>query len=180
MAKLVILGRDGVINHYAGEAITRIDDFQPISGSLEAISRLNHAGYRVAVVTHQPAIGEGQLDLDELNALHAHLHHLLGRVGGHLDGIFVCPHAELADCDCRKPEPGLLLSIASRFSASLENVPVIGRSREGVEAAIAAKARPVLVGYPEAADEQIAAASLLDEIPRFDDLSHAVEALLVD
>ena len=98
--KLAILDRDGVINEDSDEYIKSVDEFQLLPGSVEAIARLNQAGYRVAVATNQSGLGRGYFDLDTLNAMHSKLRHALAAVGGHIDLIVFCPHGPDADCAC--------------------------------------------------------------------------------
>ena len=143
--KLVILDRDGVINHDSASYIKSPDEWKPIAGSLEAIALLNQAGYRVLVATNQSGVGRGLFDMATLNAIHDKMHRALRLVGGHVDGSFYCPHANDAGCTCRKPRPGLLDEISKRFGVSLEGVPFIGDSLRDLQAGAAVGAQPVLV-----------------------------------
>ncbi len=143
--KLVILDRDGVINHDSASYIKSPEEWKPIAGSLEAIALLNQAGYRVLVATNQSGIGRGLFDMATLNAIHDKMHRALSLVGGRVDGIFYCPHANDAGCACRKPRPGLLDEIAKRFGVSLDGVPFIGDSLRDLQAGAAVGAQPVLV-----------------------------------
>lgn len=143
--KLVILDRDGVINHDSAAYIKSPEEWKPIPGSLEAIALLNQAGYRVLVATNQSGVGRGLFDMATLNAIHDKMHRALSLVGGRVDGIFYCPHAQDAGCACRKPRPGLLDEIARRFGVSLEGVPFIGDSLRDLQAGAAVGAQPVLV-----------------------------------
>ena len=143
--KLVILDRDGTINLDSEDYIKSPAEWQPIKGSLEAIARLIHAGYRVVVATNQSGIGRGLFDTQALFAIHDKLQRALGQVGGRIDAFFFCPHRADEGCRCRKPQPGMLLEVARRFNVSLEDVFMVGDSRKDLEAAAAAGARPVLV-----------------------------------
>ena len=143
--KLVILDRDGVINHDSASYIKSPEEWKPIPGSLEAIALLNQAGYRVLVATNQSGIGRGLFDMATLNAIHDKMHRALSLVGGRVDGIFYCPHANDAGCACRKPRPGLLDEISKRFGVSLDGVPFIGDSLRDLQAGAAVGAQPVLV-----------------------------------
>ncbi len=143
--KLVILDRDGVINHDSTSYIKSPEEWKPIPGSLEAIALLNQAGYRVVIATNQSGIGRGLFDMATLNAIHNKMHRALGAVGGHVDGIFYCPHTQDAACGCRKPKPGLLEEISRRFATNLEGVPFIVDSLRDIEAALAVGAQPLLV-----------------------------------
>ncbi len=143
--KLVILDRDGTINHDSDHFIKSPAEWRPIEGSLEAIARLTQAGYRVVVATNQSGIARGLFDTATLIAIHDTMQRAAGLAGGRIDAFFFCPHAADAACACRKPKPGMLLEIARRFNVSLSDVYMVGDAPRDVEAAAAAGARPVLV-----------------------------------
>ena len=143
--KLVILDRDGVINHDSDQYIKSPEEWKPIPGSLAAIARLNQAGYRVVVATNQSGIGRGLFETDTMIAIHDKMFKALAQVGGHIDAIFFCPHTNDDNCECRKPKAGMFREIAARFNADLAGVPAIGDSLRDLQAAAAAGAQPVLV-----------------------------------
>jgi D-glycero-D-manno-heptose 1,7-bisphosphate phosphatase len=143
--KLVILDRDGTINHDSDKYIKSPAEWRPIEGSLEAIARLTHAGYRIVVATNQSGIARGLFDTSTLIAIHETLQRAAAQVGGRIDGFFFCPHAADSACDCRKPKPGMPLDIARRFNVQLSGVHMVGDALRDVQAAAAAGARPVLV-----------------------------------
>ncbi len=143
--KLVVLDRDGTINHDSDQYIKSPAEWKPIRGSLEAIARLTQSGHRVVVATNQSGIARGLFDMTTLNAIHDAMQRAVQRAGGRIDAIFFCPHANDADCECRKPKPGMLLEIGRRLNADLEGVPVVGDALRDLQAAQAVRARPVLV-----------------------------------
>ena len=143
--KLVILDRDGTINHDSDEYIKSPAEWRPIKGSLEAIGRLVQAGYRVVVATNQSGIARGLFDTKTLFAIHDLLQRSVAQAGGRVDAFFFCPHAADAGCACRKPQPGMLIEVARRFNVPLEDTYMVGDAQRDVEAAAAAGARPVLV-----------------------------------
>jgi len=143
--KLVILDRDGTINHDSDAHIKSVEEFHPIKGSLEGIARLTQADYRVVVATNQSGIARGLLDTRTLFAIHETLSRGLAQVGGRIDAFFFCPHKEEDRCVCRKPKPGMLLEVARRFNISLDETCMVGDAQRDLEAAAAAGARPVLV-----------------------------------
>ena len=143
--KLVILDRDGVINHDSDHYIKSPEEWTPLPGSLNAIALLNQNGWRVAVATNQSGIARGLFDMHALNAMHAKMHKALAAVGGRIDAVFFCPHLPEDDCDCRKPKPGLLLRIAERFGVPIAESPMIGDSHRDLEAAAAAGCPTILV-----------------------------------
>lgn len=174
---MVILDRDGVINQDSDDYIKSVDEWIPISGSLEAIARLNHAGVLVTVATNQSGIGRGMFSIDELNRMHAKFEQMLARVGGHVDGIFFCPHSPDQGCSCRKPAPGLLRSISLRLAVPLDHVPFIGDSKRDVDAALSARARPMLVRTGKGL-RTLDQHPDLAQLPVFDHLLAAVEHIL--
>ncbi len=144
-ARLIILDRDGVINHDSEQFIKSPDEWRPIPGSLEAIARLNRAGYRCVVATNQSGVGRGLLDFATLNAIHDKMHRALALAGGRIDAVFYCPHTADARCDCRKPKPGMLVEIGRRFNVELTGVPCIGDGLRDLQAADAVGSQPMLV-----------------------------------
>jgi D-glycero-D-manno-heptose 1,7-bisphosphate phosphatase len=143
--KLVILDRDGTINHDSDQYIKSPEEWRPIKGSLEAIARLTQADYRVVVATNQSGLARGLFDTRTLFAIHDTLLRALAQVGGRIDAFFFCPHKAEDRCACRKPQPGMLLEVARRFNAALDDVYMVGDAQRDLEAAAAAGAKPVLV-----------------------------------
>jgi D-glycero-D-manno-heptose 1,7-bisphosphate phosphatase len=138
MTKLVILDRDGTINEDRDDFVKSPDEWIPIPGSLEAIARLNHAGWKTVLATNQSGLGRGLFDMGALNAIHVKMNQLLAMVGGRIDAVFFCPHVPQDQCDCRKPLPGLMKQIGERFGVDLANVPVVGDTRRDLQAGAAA------------------------------------------
>jgi D-glycero-D-manno-heptose 1,7-bisphosphate phosphatase len=143
--KLVILDRDGTINEDSEQHVRSPEEFRPIKGSLEAIARLTQADYRIVVATNQSGLARGFLDTRTLFAIHDTLLRALAQVGGRIDAFFFCPHAADAGCQCRKPQPGMLLEAGRRFNVALADVYMVGDALRDLQAAAAAGARPVLV-----------------------------------
>ncbi|MDH5393221.1 MAG: D-glycero-beta-D-manno-heptose 1,7-bisphosphate 7-phosphatase [Gammaproteobacteria bacterium] len=178
---IIILDRDGVINHDSDDFIKSADEWLPIEGSLEAIAQFNHAGYSVAVATNQSGIARGLYELEDLHNMHKKMAMLLESIGGAVDAIFYCPHLPTAHCACRKPKPGMLIEIAKRFKLdSLAGVYYVGDSYRDIEAARAAGAIPVLVktGKGQRTIENCGAEDLADVLI-FDDLMAVANNLLV-
>lgn len=143
--KLLILDRDGVINEDSDAYIKSVAEWIPIPGSIAAIAQLCRAGWTVAVATNQSGIARGYYDLATLEAMHARLRALVAEQGGEVGLIVFCPHGPDADCDCRKPKPGLLHTIGQHYDCALPGVWFVGDSRSDLEAACAVGCQPVLV-----------------------------------
>ncbi|WP_172148077.1 D-glycero-beta-D-manno-heptose 1,7-bisphosphate 7-phosphatase [Pseudomonas tumuqii] len=143
--KLLILDRDGVINHDSDAYIKNLDEWIPLPGAVEAIARLSRAGWTVAVATNQSGLARGYYDQAALDAMHAHLRQLVAEQGGELGLIVHCPHGPDDGCDCRKPKPGMLRQIAAHYGVSLAGVWFVGDSSGDLKAALAVGCQPVLV-----------------------------------
>jgi D-glycero-D-manno-heptose 1,7-bisphosphate phosphatase len=126
--KLLILDRDGTINADSTDYIKSPDEWTPLPGALEAIARLNQAGWHVVLASNQSGLGRGLFDMTALNAMHAKMQQQLAKVGGRVDAIFYCPHTPDDHCDCRKPLPGLFIQIGERYGVDLARVPAVGDS----------------------------------------------------
>jgi D-glycero-D-manno-heptose 1,7-bisphosphate phosphatase len=145
MKRLVILDRDGVINRESTAFVKTVDEWRPLDGSMEALGVLTRAGFTIAVATNQSGIARGKFDRRALRAMHRKLRRLAGAHDARIDRIVYCPHGPDDGCDCRKPEPGLLLQLARHYKQDLARVPVVGDSLRDLDAALAAGAKPVLV-----------------------------------
>jgi D-glycero-D-manno-heptose 1,7-bisphosphate phosphatase len=143
--KLVILDRDGVINHDSAAYVMSVQEGTPIPGSIVAIAQLSRAGGRVAAATNQSGIARGYYDLATLDAMHARLRELVAEQGGEVGLIVYCPHGPNEDCDCRKPKPGMLHIIANHYAVDLRGIWFVGDSKGDLEAAVAVDSQPVLV-----------------------------------
>ena len=150
--KLCILDRDGTINEDSAEFVKSPSEWRPMPGALEAIAKLNHAGWRVVLATNQSGLGRGLFDVASLNAMHAKMHTMLAAVGGKVDAIFYCPHGPEDKCSCRKPEPGLFEQISERFGVELKGVPAVGDSARDLLAGVAVGCEPHLVLTGKAAE----------------------------
>ena len=143
--KLVILDRDGTINADSAEYIKTAEEWRPVPGALEAIARLNHAGWHVVVASNQSGLGRGLFEVEELNDIHTKMHQQLAEVGGRIDAVFYCPHGPDDACQCRKPASGLFEQIGERYGISLKGVPTVGDSLRDLLAGVALGCAPHLV-----------------------------------
>lgn len=175
--KLIILDRDGVINFDSDQFIKSPEEWKPIPGSLEAIARLNHAGYTVVVATNQSGIGRGLFEMATLTAIHEKLQKMLAQAGGRVEAFFYCPHTADLKCSCRKPEPGMLLEIADRFDVDLGGVPAIGDSLRDLVSAEKVGAKPILV-LTGKGQKTLENGGLPVGTQVFRDLSEAVQSLV--
>lgn len=130
--KLIILDRDGVINHDSDDYIKSPEEWVPIAGSLEAVAQLNQS-FKVAIATNQSGIGRGFYDETVLDQMHQKMAKLLAEYHGHIDHIEFCPHHPDDGCDCRKPKPLMLEKISQNFVVTAEQVVFVGDSKSDYE-----------------------------------------------
>ena len=143
--RLVILDRDGTINADSDEYVKSAEEWVPLPGALDAIARLNHAGWHVVVASNQSGLGRGLFDVAALNAMHAKMHKLLSAAGGRIDAVFYCPHSPEDTCNCRKPSPGLFEQIGERYGMDLKGVHTVGDTLRDLQAGTAVGCQPHLV-----------------------------------
>jgi len=178
--KAIFLDRDGTINRLNG-FIAHPDDFQLLPEVTLAIQKINQSGYLCIVVTNQPVVARGECTLEDLETIHNKMETELGKEGAYLDRVYYCPHhpdggfaGERAEykvsCQCRKPEPGLLLQAAKEFNIDLKASWMIGDSGSDIKAGQVAGCHVAGVGRSPAVSEE--------GVSWFQDLSSCVDFIL--
>jgi D-glycero-D-manno-heptose 1,7-bisphosphate phosphatase len=151
----VFIDRDGTLTEEVGY-VNHPSRLKLLPRSAAAVRRLNEAGIAAVVVTNQAGIARGYFSEDVMNAVHQQLIERLKDAGAHLDGLYVCAHHPTegtppfrADCDCRKPKPGLLVRAASDLGLDLRRSSVVGDKASDLAVASRVGARGILVltGY---------------------------------
>lgn len=176
--RLIVVDRDGVINADRADYVKSVREWQPLPGSLEALGRLTRAGYEIVIASNQSGVGRGLYTAADVAAIHRHLRHEAARHGARIGGFYVCPHAPLAGCNCRKPAPGLLEEIARDFGVPARELVFIGDTGKDLAAARAVGARPILVLTGQGGTALVAQRAAGREPEHYSDLARAVDALL--
>ncbi|WP_037586768.1 D-glycero-beta-D-manno-heptose 1,7-bisphosphate 7-phosphatase [Stenoxybacter acetivorans] len=143
--KLIILDRDGVLNAKVSDPISNADDWEALSGSMDAVAFLTQSGYTVVVATNQSGIGRGLMTMRQLNEVHGKMNQSIQKAGGYLSGIWFCPHRAEDHCDCRKPRAGMIIDILDRLNAEAKNTWLVGDRLRDLQAIDAVGGNPVLV-----------------------------------
>lgn len=173
-ARFVLLDRDGVINRDLPGSVCSVDDFDMLPGAAAAIAAINRKGYRVLVITNQACVGRGDLSAAELGAIHRLMLGHVAAAGGAIEAIYVCPHTDEDDCDCRKPRPGLIEQAHAEYDFDRAATWMVGDSSRDIEAALAAGCRAALVRSGKRLDP-----GLRTGVTVFDNLSAFVQQLEV-
>ncbi len=185
---VLILDRDGVINHDSADFIKSEEEWLPLTGSIEAIARASKAGWQIVVASNQSGLGRGLFDEFALARMHEKFRQLVEEAGGTIEGIFYCPHTPDAGCDCRKPKTGMLSAIEEALDVDLTQAPFVGDSLRDLQSALSFGCKPILVrtGKGAATEAQLKSEPTVldphtiaaDEIAVFDDLAAVVSSLL--
>jgi len=132
----LFLDRDGVINvKLEARYVRNTNEFEFMQGALVAISKLSKLFKRILIVTNQQGIGKGIMTEDDLNLLHSFMTSEIGKLNGKIDKIYFCPHLDTENCNCRKPNPGMINQAIADFpEIDRQNSYLIGDSDSDIEA----------------------------------------------
>lgn len=171
----LLVDRDGVLNREEpGRLVHRAEDWRWEHGAHQALELLARHGTVVSVVTNQSAVSRGELDVQDLRALHEWLTAELEGHGVTVVGVFTCVHDRDARCRCRKPAPGLLLDAIAASGIAPQHTALVGDDLRDLDAAEAAGVRSVLVRTGKGAASELKATR---RITVTDDLHTAVRLL---
>jgi histidinol-phosphate phosphatase family protein len=145
MLRAVFIDRDGVICCNRDDYVKSWEEFVFLPGALEALTRLAYLDLYVIVVTNQSIISRHMAPVEAVEDIHARMVRAIEAVGGRVDRVMYCPHRPEEHCDCRKPQPGLLLMAAEEFGLTLSQSYLIGDAETDMQAGRAAGCRRYLV-----------------------------------
>lgn len=151
MKKAIILDRDGTIN-VEKDYLHKVEDFEFEVGVVEGLKILAELGYIFVVVTNQSGIARGYYTEQDLEILNNHIGEILEKDGIKIEKFYFCPHHPekgvgkyKRECECRKPNPGMLEQAIREFDIDRENSFMVGDNISDIEAGINAKVTPVLI-----------------------------------
>lgn len=179
--KAVFLDRDGVIN-LDRAYVHDWSEFEFVPGAVEAMRRLREAGYALVVVTNQSGLARGKYTEAQYQTLTEQMRDALAQAGAGVEAVYHCPHhpsgkvPELAiECDCRKPQPGMILRAAKDLGLSLAESFLVGDKPSDIQAA---RAAGLGKAYIVASDNEESTGDLAGADARYADLRACVDALL--
>ena len=180
MLPAIFLDRDGVIIENRSEYVRSWADVRFLPSALPTLARLKDSPYIIVIITNQAGIGRGLISLQTAEQINAQLIREIEAAGGRVDGLFMCPHKPDDGCDCRKPQPGLILQAARALDIRLEGSLIIGDNLSDLQAGMAARVGQVVLvrtGLGAEFASQLQAAGLSDT-PVYNDLAQALTALV--
>ena len=175
----IFLDRDGVINRNRADHVKSWREFEFLPGVLAALRRLSQLEWPVVVISNQAVVGRGLVSQQTIDEINANMVSVAHSVGGRIDRVFYCPHRSEENCNCRKPQPGLLLDAAEQMKLDLSSSFFVGDAESDVMAAKAVGCRPMLVKTGRGIGQM--AVLRQDQVMGYylaDDLSDAVEWIL--
>ena len=141
----IFIDRDGVINENRSDYVKSWDEFRFLAGSREAIAALTKAGHRIIVCTNQAGVAQGLISTGTMEDIHHRMQAAIEEMGGVIEKVYACTHSKTADCDCRKPRPGMLLRASRELDLDMSDALFIGDSITDMQAGSAAGVRTMLV-----------------------------------
>ncbi len=158
----VFLDRDGTLNLRppAHEYLGSIDEFVWVPGARDALARLAHAEYVLAVVSNQRGVARGLVNPAIFRGLEVRMQRELAPYGAHFEGFRYCFHDIGDNCDCRKPRPGMLLSLGRELGLNLARSWMVGDMESDVAAGHAAGCRTARVASHDQTAADIVAPTL--------------------
>jgi D-glycero-D-manno-heptose 1,7-bisphosphate phosphatase len=147
----VFFDRDGTLNEDVGY-LSRLDQLSIYPGSFEAVRRVNAAGMKAIVITNQSGVARGYFEEEFLTVVHRRMREILADQKAFIDGFYYCPHHPTEgtgvyrrQCDCRKPESGMLMLASEELGVDLAQSYIIGDHFSDIEAARRVSAKGILV-----------------------------------
>lgn len=178
----VFLDRDGVIIEDREDYVKSWDEITFIPSAFTAIRDLTEAGIPVVMVTNQAAVGRSIVSAEFVEETHSRMRSEIAKQGGRIAGVYYCPHHPDADCDCRKPKPGMLLQASRDLDLDLTESIMVGDSIRDIASAEAAGSRGILVltgkGRTEAARLNTGVDTYATPIAIVDDIGAATQLIL--
>ena len=135
LKKVVFLDRDGTINKDSPKYIKSWEEFEFLPASLNGIKQLTSHGFTTIVITNQSAVPRKLLSLQELEHIHTMMRQTVQSNGGKIKDVFYCPHMPADECNCRKPQPGLIYQAQRKYHVDLAAAVMVGDSDRDIACA---------------------------------------------
>ena len=141
----IFLDRDGVIIENCTNYVRSWDDVEFFEDSLQTLTNYSDLPFLFILVTNQSVIGRGLEPFEKINGINSRIMQVIKEHGGRVDGVYICPHSPDDDCDCRKPNPGLLLQAAKEMDIDISNSIMVGDALTDLAAGEAAGVKQTIL-----------------------------------
>jgi D-glycero-D-manno-heptose 1,7-bisphosphate phosphatase len=172
---LILLDRDGVINHDRVDYVKSVDEFHLIDGAVDAIAAMNRLGWKIAVVTNHSCVGKGIITESQLHIIHDDMMQRLRKHDAHIDRIYFAPDHPDRATPRRKPGPGMMIEAMRDFNIPPERSFLIGDALRDLTAAMAAGCHRCLVRTGRGAE--LAANGLPESVMPVKIIDHLSESI---
>jgi D-glycero-D-manno-heptose 1,7-bisphosphate phosphatase len=134
MQPALFLDRDGVIIENRSDYVRNWSQVKILPQAVSALVAVSASPYRIVLITNQSGIGRGLIPLETALEINKRLVGIIERAGGRIDRVYMCPHKPSDQCNCRKPQPGMILQAAQDLTLDLENSILIGDALTDIQA----------------------------------------------
>lgn len=165
--KALFLDRDGIVNRRIVDGYVRSpNELEILPGIIPIVEHARSRGFLVIIITNQQGIGKGLMTTSDLEVVHQAVRQQIARLIGYnaIDAIYVCPHLESQNCECRKPAPGMILDAIRDFDIDPASSWMVGDSTSDAQAGIAAGVPTILVGEFSAGQADITVPDLVSAL----------------
>jgi phosphoheptose isomerase len=190
--RFVIVDRDGTIiveKNY----LSSPDEVILLPNTATTLRRLREMGLGIVIVSNQSGVGRGYFGISQVEQVNSRISELLAEGGACVDGVYVCPHTPDENCNCRKPNIGLVMQAARDFDFEPATAFVIGDKACDIDLGHNCGATTFLVqtGYgrehlakgwakPDfVVDDLAGAADCIDSILKGNSMEAAVQGLVI-
>ncbi len=175
LRRAIFLDRDGVICYNRHNYVKSWEEFAFLPGALDALRKLAQLDYATIVISNQSAIGRGLMAEETAVDINRRMQVEISQHGGRIDGVLTCPHRPEDKCNCRKPQPGLILQAARQSHLDLAHSLFVGDALTDIQAALAAGCQPILVLTGRGAEQRKYLDNAYAHIPVKADLAEVVD-----
>ncbi len=166
---VILLDRDGtIIRDPEDERVDKEEKIELFRDSIDALKYLAENNFSVILITNQAGIAEGKINTEDFNRINNKVLEILSPSGVNVLKTYMCPHAPLDNCECRKPKPTMLLEAIKDFNLAAKNLYMIGDRESDINAGINAGTKTILVktaNVPVVAEQaNYTALNLLDAV----------------
>jgi D-glycero-D-manno-heptose 1,7-bisphosphate phosphatase len=176
--RAIFLDRDGVICENRPDHVKSWNEFIFLPGAQKSLAALSRLDLPVIVITNQAIVGRGMVPASGVDDIHRRMVSEVEAHGGRIDRVVYCPHRPEDRCDCRKPEPGMLLQVADEMGIDLSHSYLVGDAATDLMAGRQVGCRLFLVLTGRGRQQLMPSRRSIDDFTVTCDLTDATDRIL--